>query len=181
MLLSCPFVLFVIGSGGSRGCTVLNRAPRGRSSSAGTPSVRGIVTCQRVQSAPRQILVHKQVNSGDKKKLQEQRPRRESRNNNCFYSTHEGQINTFLSQQIKMNNRGQAGAVATSHLFCEIYGKWHAIWHSCHLKWYKWAFISGGNLLRTATWCHTIICSWRPSLVWAGAGPFAVSWRSSRP
>lgn len=32
----------------------------------GPPSVRGIVTCQRVQSAPQQILVHKQVNSGDK-------------------------------------------------------------------------------------------------------------------
>ena len=32
----------------------------------GPPAVKGIVTCQRVQSAPRQILVHKQVNSGDK-------------------------------------------------------------------------------------------------------------------
>lgn len=33
----------------------------------GTTLVRGNVTCQRVQSAPRQILVHKQANSDDKR------------------------------------------------------------------------------------------------------------------
>lgn len=38
-------------------------------------------------------------------------PCRKTRNNNCFYSTHEGQINTFLSWQIKMNNAGRASAI----------------------------------------------------------------------
>lgn len=62
---------------------------------------------------PRQILVHKQVNRTDKgarscKSIGHMSTSTQKTwNNNCFYSTHEGQINTFLSWQIKMNNGGQ--------------------------------------------------------------------------
>lgn len=38
-----------------------------------------------------------------------------------------------------------------THLFCQIDAEWHAIWPSCHLKWYKRAVIYSGNLW--GCWC----------------------------
>lgn len=102
-----------LGPGEGHGCTILSLAPEGRNGSAGTP------LCQRycyLSTGPVGATADPCTRAGKQQRqrreeLLERQPHRKTRNNNCFYSSHEGQINTFLSRQIKMNNGGRASAV----------------------------------------------------------------------
>lgn len=117
MLSSCPLVLFVTWSGEGHGCAIFSHAPKGRSSSAGIPLRQRY--CY-LSTGPVGTTADPCTQAGKQRRqsseeLLEQQPydhiHVEKRNNNCFYSTHEGQINTFLLWQIKMNNGGRASSV----------------------------------------------------------------------